>query len=181
MAPSGLKKALGAVKDQTSISIAKVSSNVEPELDVAVIKATSHDPEPADDKHLREILRLTSLSRASSPPACPPSPAASPAPETGSLSSSPSPSSTASSPMATPHSAARSSTPPAPAAPACSTCPISATRRTPIPGTTPHSRACTRSTSISASSTCSSIGNNPKTAATGGGLLLVPSTRKVEA
>uniref|UniRef100_A0A1D1ZD47 Putative clathrin assembly protein At4g32285 n=1 Tax=Anthurium amnicola TaxID=1678845 RepID=A0A1D1ZD47_9ARAE len=58
-----MRKVLGAVKDQTSIGIAKVSSTVAPELDVAVVKATSHDEEPADDKYLREILSLTSYSR----------------------------------------------------------------------------------------------------------------------
>uniref|UniRef100_A0A6V7QSX6 ENTH domain-containing protein n=1 Tax=Ananas comosus var. bracteatus TaxID=296719 RepID=A0A6V7QSX6_ANACO len=63
MAPSTIRKALGAVKDQTSIGIAKVSSNIAPELDVAIVKATSHDDEPADEKYLREILNLTSYSR----------------------------------------------------------------------------------------------------------------------
>lgn len=63
MAPSTIRKAIGAVKDQTSIGIAKVSSNMAPELEVAIVKATSHDDEPADDKYLREILHLTSYSR----------------------------------------------------------------------------------------------------------------------
>lgn len=63
MAPSTIRKAIGAVKDQTSIGIAKVSSNMAPELEVAVVKATSHDDEPADDKYFREILHLTSYSR----------------------------------------------------------------------------------------------------------------------
>ncbi|XP_072997717.1 probable clathrin assembly protein At4g32285 [Typha latifolia] len=58
-----IRKALGAVKDQTSIGIAKVSSNMAPELDVAIVKATSHDDEPADEKYFREILNLTSYSR----------------------------------------------------------------------------------------------------------------------
>ncbi|KAG6482031.1 probable clathrin assembly protein At4g32285 [Zingiber officinale] len=62
MAP-GIRKALGTVKDQTSIGLAKVSSNIAPELDVAIVKATSHDDEPASEKHLREILNLTSYSR----------------------------------------------------------------------------------------------------------------------
>lgn len=63
MAPSTIRKAIGAVKDQTSIGIAKVSSNMAPELEVAIVKATSHDDEPADDKYLREILHLMSYSR----------------------------------------------------------------------------------------------------------------------
>ncbi|URE09469.1 Clathrin assembly protein [Musa troglodytarum] len=62
MAPS-IRKALGTVKDQTSIGLAKVSSNIAPELDVAIVKATSHDDEPANEKYLREILSMTSYSR----------------------------------------------------------------------------------------------------------------------
>ncbi|MQL91558.1 hypothetical protein Taro_024179 [Colocasia esculenta] len=61
--PSSIRKVLGAVKDQTSIGIAKVSSTMAPELDVAIVKATGHDDEPADEKHLREIVSLTSYSR----------------------------------------------------------------------------------------------------------------------
>ncbi|XP_031490233.1 putative clathrin assembly protein At2g25430 [Nymphaea colorata] len=63
MAPSTIRQALGAMKDQTSISLAKVSSNVAPELDVAIIKATSHEDEPADEKYFREIVNLTTHSR----------------------------------------------------------------------------------------------------------------------
>lgn len=63
MAPSTIRKAIGAVKDQTSIGIAKVASNMAPELEVAVVKATSHDDDPADEKYIREILSLTSCSR----------------------------------------------------------------------------------------------------------------------
>nr|XP_018483630.1 PREDICTED: putative clathrin assembly protein At2g25430 [Raphanus sativus] len=62
MAPS-IRKAIGAVKDQTSIGIAKVASNVAPDLEVAIVKATSHDDDPASEKYIREILSLTSLSR----------------------------------------------------------------------------------------------------------------------
>ena len=61
MAP--FRKTLGAVKDQTSIGIAKVASNMAPELEVAIVKATSHDDDPASEKHIREILQLTSYSR----------------------------------------------------------------------------------------------------------------------
>ncbi|RRT70948.1 hypothetical protein B296_00008965 [Ensete ventricosum] len=61
MAPS-IRKAMGAVKDQTSIGLAMMSGNVAPELDVAIVKATSHDDEPADEKYLREILNMTSYS-----------------------------------------------------------------------------------------------------------------------
>lgn len=65
MAPSKLKKAIGAVKDKTSIGLAKVgSSNSLSDLEVAIVKATRHEEYPADEKHIREILSLTSYSRA---------------------------------------------------------------------------------------------------------------------
>lgn len=63
MAPSTIRKAIGAVKDQTSIGIAKVSSNIAPELEVAIVKAMSHDDEPTPEKYIREILHLTGYSR----------------------------------------------------------------------------------------------------------------------
>lgn len=63
MAPTTIRKAIGAVKDQTSIGIAKVASNMAPELEVAIVKATSHDDDPASEKYIREILNLTSYSR----------------------------------------------------------------------------------------------------------------------
>ena len=65
MAPSKLKKAIGAVKDRTSISLAKVgTSNSLSDLEVAILKATRHEEYPAEEKHIREILSLTSYSRA---------------------------------------------------------------------------------------------------------------------
>ncbi|KAJ0011159.1 hypothetical protein Pint_32893 [Pistacia integerrima] len=65
MAPSKLKKAIGAVKDRTSISLAKVGNkNSLSDLEVAILKATRHEEYPAEDKHIREILSLTSYSRA---------------------------------------------------------------------------------------------------------------------
>ncbi|CAA0816049.1 Clathrin coat assembly protein AP180 [Striga hermonthica] len=63
---SKLKKAIGAVKDQTSISLAKVSSSGGGcnALEVSVLKATSHDPSvPLDCKHALEIVRLVSSSK----------------------------------------------------------------------------------------------------------------------
>lgn len=63
MAPSTIRKAIGTVKDQTSIGIAKVASNVAPDLEVAIVKATSHVDDPANEKYIREILNLTSYSR----------------------------------------------------------------------------------------------------------------------
>ncbi|KAJ7527541.1 hypothetical protein O6H91_16G060300 [Diphasiastrum complanatum] len=64
MAPVGtMRKVLGMVKDQTSISLARVASSRAPELDIVLVKATSHDDVPADEKHVLEILHLTSYSR----------------------------------------------------------------------------------------------------------------------
>ncbi|KVI11650.1 probable clathrin assembly protein At4g32285 [Cynara cardunculus var. scolymus] len=63
MASSTIRKAIGVVKDQTSISIAKVAGNVAPDLEVLIVKATGHDNEPAEEKYTREILNLTSYSR----------------------------------------------------------------------------------------------------------------------
>ncbi|KAI4344156.1 hypothetical protein L6164_011420 [Bauhinia variegata] len=63
MASSTIRKAIGVVKDQTSISIAKVAGNLAPDLEVLVVKATSHEEVAADEKYIREILSLTSYSR----------------------------------------------------------------------------------------------------------------------
>uniref|UniRef100_A0ACD5TM42 Uncharacterized protein n=1 Tax=Avena sativa TaxID=4498 RepID=A0ACD5TM42_AVESA len=63
MAPSKLRKALGAVKDRASIGLAKVggtSGAASSELEVAIVKATKHDESfPADERHIREVLALT--------------------------------------------------------------------------------------------------------------------------
>ncbi|OVA20021.1 AP180 N-terminal homology (ANTH) domain [Macleaya cordata] len=61
--PSKLRKVIGAVKDQTSISIAKVSSNNSSNLDVAVLKATTHDEVPLDERYVNEVLLLTSSNK----------------------------------------------------------------------------------------------------------------------
>ncbi|KAI4375097.1 hypothetical protein MLD38_013007 [Melastoma candidum] len=63
MSSSTIWKTIGAVKDQTSIGIAKVASNNAPELEVAVVKATSHDDDPTDEKYILRILNLTTYSR----------------------------------------------------------------------------------------------------------------------
>ncbi|XP_012451253.1 putative clathrin assembly protein At1g03050 [Gossypium raimondii] len=65
MAPSKIRRALGHVKDQTSISLAKVGGSTSlSDLDVAIVKATRHEEYPAEERHIREILTLTSYSRA---------------------------------------------------------------------------------------------------------------------
>jgi len=65
MGPSKMRRALGAVKDKTSIGLAKVGGSASlADLDVAIVKATRHDEFPAEDRHIREILSLTCYSRA---------------------------------------------------------------------------------------------------------------------
>ncbi|WOL13701.1 hypothetical protein Cni_G22478 [Canna indica] len=61
--PSILRQAIGAIKDQTSISLAKISKHSS-SLEVAVLKATSHDVAPTEDGHLAEVLLLSSTSPA---------------------------------------------------------------------------------------------------------------------
>ncbi|GFQ04799.1 clathrin coat assembly protein ap180 [Phtheirospermum japonicum] len=62
--PSKLQKAIGAVKDQTSISLAKVSNNTYSNLEVAVLKATTHDDDvPVDLKSVNIVLRLVSSNK----------------------------------------------------------------------------------------------------------------------
>ncbi|XP_057803945.1 putative clathrin assembly protein At1g03050 [Salvia miltiorrhiza] len=64
MGPSKLRKAIGAVKDQTSIGLAKVGSSASlSDLDVAIVKATRHEEYPPDERYVREILNLTTYSR----------------------------------------------------------------------------------------------------------------------
>ncbi|KAL5729644.1 hypothetical protein ACHQM5_002567 [Ranunculus cassubicifolius] len=63
MSSGTIRKAIGAVKDQTSIGMAKVASNTAPDLKVAIVKAMTHDDDPTDEKYIREILNLTSYSR----------------------------------------------------------------------------------------------------------------------
>ncbi|KAK3439551.1 hypothetical protein EUGRSUZ_C04420 [Eucalyptus grandis] len=60
MSQSTNRKTLEAVKDQTSIRPAKVTSNMMPELEVNIVKAMSHDDDPVDEKYIRRILNLTS-------------------------------------------------------------------------------------------------------------------------
>ncbi|KAI3440898.1 ENTH domain-containing protein [Psidium guajava] len=62
--PSKLKKAIGAVKDQTSISLAKVGNANASTLEVAVLKATSHDEVPMDERYVDEILQLIASNKA---------------------------------------------------------------------------------------------------------------------
>ncbi|XP_066362353.1 probable clathrin assembly protein At4g32285 [Miscanthus floridulus] len=63
-----IRKALGAFKDQATIGITRVTGAVAPDLDVAIVRATSHDDATPDDRHAREVLRLASATGAA--PAC---------------------------------------------------------------------------------------------------------------
>ena len=65
MTPSKIRRALGHVKDETSISLSKACGSTSlADLDVAIVKATRHEEYPAEERHIREILSLTSYSRA---------------------------------------------------------------------------------------------------------------------
>uniref|UniRef100_A0A0D9YI86 ENTH domain-containing protein n=1 Tax=Oryza glumipatula TaxID=40148 RepID=A0A0D9YI86_9ORYZ len=67
MAPSKLRAALGAVKDRTSVGLARVggADEVAADLAVAIVKATAHgESVPGDERHVQEILTLTCYSRA---------------------------------------------------------------------------------------------------------------------
>ncbi|XP_031500279.1 putative clathrin assembly protein At1g03050 [Nymphaea colorata] len=64
MSQSKIKKALGLVKDRTSIGLAKVGmATITTDLEVAIVKATRHSSSPPDERHIREIITLTSYSR----------------------------------------------------------------------------------------------------------------------
>ncbi|XP_024030447.1 putative clathrin assembly protein At5g35200 [Morus notabilis] len=57
-----LRKALGALKDTTTVSLAKVNSDYK-ELDIAIVKATNHVERPAKEKHIRAIFAAISATR----------------------------------------------------------------------------------------------------------------------
>ncbi|KAK7333937.1 hypothetical protein VNO80_30718 [Phaseolus coccineus] len=59
--PSKLRKAIGAVKDQTSISLAKVTNAAN--LEVTILKATTHDKNPIEERYVNEILNIVSSNK----------------------------------------------------------------------------------------------------------------------
>ncbi|KAG6417398.1 hypothetical protein SASPL_119555 [Salvia splendens] len=65
MAQSKIKQVIGAFKDHTSISLAKVStaSSSLSDLEVAIVKATRHGQNPPNQCYVAEILSLTCYSR----------------------------------------------------------------------------------------------------------------------
>ncbi|KAJ1281490.1 hypothetical protein BS78_04G309900 [Paspalum vaginatum] len=52
---TGIRKYVGALKDTTTVSIAKVNSDYK-ELDIAIVKATNHVETPAKEKYIRDIF-----------------------------------------------------------------------------------------------------------------------------
>ncbi|KAK9084756.1 hypothetical protein Sjap_025167 [Stephania japonica] len=64
--PSKFRKAIGAVKDHTSIGIAKVSKTPSSVLDVPILKATTHDEFPVDDRYVSDIINYLSSTTPSS-------------------------------------------------------------------------------------------------------------------
>ncbi|XVE98394.1 hypothetical protein REPUB_Repub03eG0103000 [Reevesia pubescens] len=59
---NSLRKALGAIKDTTTVSLAKVNSDYK-ELDIAIVKATNHYERPAREKHIKAIFAAISATR----------------------------------------------------------------------------------------------------------------------
>ncbi|CAM8911483.1 unnamed protein product [Rhodiola kirilowii] len=57
-----LRKAIGAIKDKTTVSLATINSDYK-ELDVAIVKATNHVERPAKERHIRAIFAFISASR----------------------------------------------------------------------------------------------------------------------
>ncbi|XP_010438819.1 PREDICTED: putative clathrin assembly protein At4g25940 [Camelina sativa] len=54
------RKAVGAIKDSTTVSIAKVNSEFK-DLDVAIVKATNHVESAPKERHMRKIFSATSV------------------------------------------------------------------------------------------------------------------------
>ncbi|KAF1876111.1 hypothetical protein Lal_00006742 [Lupinus albus] len=59
---NSIRKALGALKDTTTVSLAKVHSGYK-ELDIAIVRATNHVERPAKEKHIRAIFSAVSATR----------------------------------------------------------------------------------------------------------------------
>lgn len=59
---SSMRKALGAIKDSTTVNLAKVNSDYK-ELDINIVKATNHVEKPAKEKHMRAIFASISATR----------------------------------------------------------------------------------------------------------------------
>ncbi|CAI9780256.1 unnamed protein product [Fraxinus pennsylvanica] len=55
------RKAYGALKDSTTVGLAKVNSEFK-DLDIAIVKATNHVECPPKERHVRKIFAVTSVS-----------------------------------------------------------------------------------------------------------------------
>ncbi|KAG0539035.1 hypothetical protein BDA96_03G288100 [Sorghum bicolor] len=56
------RKAYGALKDTTTVSLANLNSDFK-DLDVAIVRATNHVESPPKERHLRKIVAATSIAR----------------------------------------------------------------------------------------------------------------------
>ncbi|KAG8077631.1 hypothetical protein GUJ93_ZPchr0007g4997 [Zizania palustris] len=56
------RRAYGALKDTTTVSLANLNSDFK-DLDVAIVKATNHVESPPKERHLRKIVAATSIAR----------------------------------------------------------------------------------------------------------------------
>ncbi|WOL17543.1 clathrin assembly protein [Canna indica] len=56
------RRAVGALKDTTTVGLANLNSDFK-DLDVAIVKATNHVECPPKERHLRKILAATSITR----------------------------------------------------------------------------------------------------------------------
>ncbi|GJM87262.1 hypothetical protein PR202_ga03199 [Eleusine coracana subsp. coracana] len=59
---TGIRKYVGALKDTTTVSLAKVNSDYK-ELDIAIVKATNHVENPSKEKYIRDIFYHLSAGR----------------------------------------------------------------------------------------------------------------------
>ncbi|KAJ4881338.1 putative clathrin assembly protein [Raphanus sativus] len=59
---SSLRRYLGAIKDTTTVSLAKVNSGYK-ELDIAIVKATNHVERPSKERYIRAIFMAISATR----------------------------------------------------------------------------------------------------------------------
>lgn len=59
---NSLRKTLGALKDTTTVSLAKINSDYK-ELDIAIVKATNHVERPAKERHIKAVFAAISATR----------------------------------------------------------------------------------------------------------------------
>ncbi|VVB16118.1 unnamed protein product [Arabis nemorensis] len=57
---TSFRKAYGALKDSTTVGLAKVNSEFK-DLDIAIVKATNHVESPPKERHVRKIFSATSV------------------------------------------------------------------------------------------------------------------------